>query len=96
VIVGLQTTFTPEGALDDERVRVQRAQIDGARERMLSALAGTKHRVVNTFETVPSVALDLDAEALATLERSGLAAPACPAPTRRPRPSTSYRQANRR
>jgi subtilisin family serine protease len=74
VIVGLQTTFTPEGALDDERVKVQRAQIDAARERMLSALAGTEHRVVNTFETVPSVALELDADALATLERSGLAA----------------------
>src|SRR5262245_16087589 len=60
VIVGLQTAFTPEGALDDERVKTQRAQIDGAREQMLRALAGTKHSVVNTFETVPSVALELD------------------------------------
>jgi subtilisin family serine protease len=74
VIVGLQTTFTPEGALDDERVKLQRGQIDGAREGLLRALAGTKHRVVNTFETIPSVALELDADALAALEKSGLAA----------------------
>jgi hypothetical protein len=74
VIVGLQTTFTPEGALDAARVKDQRAQIDAARERLVGALAGTKHRVVNTFETIPSVALELSAEALATLERSGLAA----------------------
>jgi len=74
VIVGLQTTFTPEGALDAARVKDQRAQIDAARERLVRALAGTKHRVVNTFETIPSVALELSPEALATLERSGLAA----------------------
>jgi subtilisin family serine protease len=74
VIVGLQTAFTPDGALDDERLKTQRAQIDGAREQLLRALTGTKHRVVNTFETIPSVALELDAEALAALEKSGLAA----------------------
>jgi subtilisin family serine protease len=74
VIVGLQTPFTPEGALDDERLKTQRTQIDGARERLLRSLGGTKQRVVNTFETVPSVALELDAEALAALEKSGLAA----------------------
>jgi subtilisin family serine protease len=74
VIVGLQTAFTPEGALDDERVKTQRAEIDQARERLVRALAATKHRVVNTFETIPSVALELDADALAALEKSGLAA----------------------
>jgi hypothetical protein len=74
VLVGLQTAFTPEGALDDEGVKLQRAEIDGARQRLVRALAGTKHDVVNTFETIPSVALELDAQALATLERSGLAA----------------------
>ena len=74
VIVGLQTTFTPEGALDAAAVKTQRAQIDGAREKLVGALAGTKHRVVNTFESVPSVALELDQQALDTLERSGLAA----------------------
>ena len=74
VLVGLQTAFTPEGALDDERVKLQRTQIDGAREQLLRSLAGTKHEVVNTFETVPSVALELSPEALTALERSGLAA----------------------
>jgi subtilisin family serine protease len=74
VIVGLQTRFTPEGALDAARVKDQRAQIDGARERLVRALAGTKHRVANAFETIPSVALELSPEALTVLERSGLAA----------------------
>ena len=74
VIVGLQTNFTPEGALDDERVKLQRAGIDGARAGLLRALDGTKYRVVNTFETIPSVALELSPEALVALERSGLAA----------------------
>ena len=74
VIVGLQTPFTPEGALDDERAKTQRADIDGARERLLRSLTGTKHSVVNTFESIPSVALELDASALAALEKSGLAA----------------------
>ncbi len=74
VIVGLQTRFTPEGELDEARLKDQRAEIDGARERLVGALAGTKHRVVNTFETIPSVALELSPEALIALERSGLAA----------------------
>ena len=74
VIVGLQTEFTPEGALDDERVKEQRTRIDSVRERLVRSLDGTKHEVVNTFETIPSVALELDADALAALERSGLAA----------------------
>jgi subtilisin len=74
VIVGLQTEFTPEGALDEELVKVQRTRIDTVRERLVRALDGTKHEVVTTFETIPSVALELDADALAALERSGLAA----------------------
>ena len=74
VIVGLQTEFTPEGALDDARVKEQRTRIDSVRERLVRVLDGTKHEVVNTFETIPSVALELDADALAALERSGLAA----------------------
>ncbi len=74
VIVGLQTEFTPEGSLDDERVKEQRTRIDSVRERLVRSLDGTKHEVVNTFETIPSVALELDADALAALERSGLAA----------------------
>ena len=74
VIVGLQTRFTPEGALGDEAVKLQRGAIDVAREQLVRSLDGTKHEVVNTFETVPSVALELDQDALTALERSGQAA----------------------
>jgi subtilisin len=74
VIVGLQTRFTPEGALGATAVKAQRAQIDRARERLVGSLAGTEHRVVNTFETIPSVALELSPDALSALERSGQAA----------------------
>src|SRR5687767_4807345 len=73
VIVGLQARFTPEGALSETAVKDQRAQFDSLREQLVRSLAGTDHRVVNTFETVPSVALELSPDALAALERSGLA-----------------------
>ena len=74
VIVGLQARFTPEGALGDEAVKQQRAQIDALRDRLVTSLAGTKHRVAGAFETIPSVALELDQDALDALERSGQAA----------------------
>jgi subtilisin len=74
VIVGLQARFTPEGALSETAVKEQRAQFDVLRQQLVRSLAGSDHRVVNTFETIPSVALELSPDALASLERSGLAA----------------------
>ncbi|HET9444401.1 MAG TPA: S8 family serine peptidase [Acidimicrobiales bacterium] len=73
-IVGLQTTFTPEGSLDAEGVRKQRNAIAEARGNVVAALADHPHAVVQTFDSVPYVALELSPGALRALERSGRAA----------------------
>ena len=70
VIVGLQTRFTPEGALDDDRAsRTQRprstacASGSSARSPARSTASSTRSR------PIPSVALELSPEALGALER---------------------------
>ncbi len=70
VIAGLRTSFTPEGALSADGRRVQRTSIDDATARVRRALAGTRHEVVHTYETVPYIALVLSPKALERLEAS--------------------------
>ena len=74
VIVGLQTSFKPEGRLDAGAKQAQHARIKGARDQVLDALAGSPHKRIHTYETVPYVALELSQEALEQLQRSGEAA----------------------
>jgi subtilisin len=74
VIVGLQTQYRAEGSLSAAATQDQRAGIDQKRNDLLKALKGTKHQVVNTYNTVPYVALKLSADALDKLEKSGQAA----------------------
>ena len=74
VIVGLQTRFTPEGALSSAAANDQRASVDQKTKEMLGALQGTKHDVIHTYDSVPYVALSLTAAALERLQKSGLAA----------------------
>ena len=74
VIVGLQTSFTPEGRLDAAAKRAQHERIKGAREQVLDALAGSSHKRIHNYETVPYVALEVSEKALEQLQRSGEAA----------------------
>src|SRR4051794_26396657 len=74
VIVGLQTRFTPEGALDAAQVASQRSDIHGQTNQVVAALDGSRFGVTHRFSAVPYVALKLSSEALSKLESSGLAA----------------------
>ncbi len=74
VIVGLKTAFTPEGALPEDRRAAQRSDIARATEDVRRALAGTEHRVIHTYETVPYIALELSPKALDRLQSEGVAA----------------------
>lgn len=71
VIVELDVATLPEGRLaapgsrDQQRQRISAAQLTLEEE-----LMGTSHRVARRFRTIPFVALEVDAEGLAQLERS--------------------------
>src|SRR5215510_7745154 len=73
VIAGLAVAFTPEGQLPRPAgVAAQRAAIAVAQGRMLSRLAGSPHRVTRRFASIPFLALEVSAAALAALESQEL------------------------
>jgi subtilisin len=74
VIVGLRTSFTPEGALSHDRRSAQRSDIATATAEVRRALAGSSHRVIHTYETLPYIAVEVSAKALDRLQSEGLAA----------------------
>jgi subtilisin len=62
----------PEGLLSSQKaVARQRAEIAASRSRVLARLHATRHRVVHAYETVPLLALDVEADALTRLEAAG-------------------------
>ncbi len=68
VIVGLNTAFRPEGELGRfDAVAQQREQIASAREALLGRLAAYDVQAVKTYETVPYVAMTVDAAGLDAL-----------------------------
>lgn len=71
VIVELRLPFDfrPEGELSDQGAREQRRAIAAAQEQITTQLSGTQFRVVRRQSTVPFVALEIGADALARLER---------------------------
>jgi hypothetical protein len=77
VIVGLRMSHTAEGGLSATAAQTQRAMIGLRTAQIKAAVAGIDGkgaRVVNTFEYVPFVALELTPVALDRLQASGLAA----------------------
>ena len=73
VIVQLRASALPEGELSGaEAVASQRRAIASAQSAVLTELAGTSHRVIRTFETIPFLALDVSPGALQALEGSAL------------------------
>ena len=61
----------PEGRLLPAAVATQRADLRQVRRQILTRLAGRVHRVLHEYDTVPLVALEVGADALAELEASG-------------------------
>ena len=73
VIVQLRASALPEGELSGaEAVASQRRAIASAQSAVLTELAGTSHRVIRTFESIPFLALEVSPGALQALERSAL------------------------
>lgn len=74
VIVKLRTPslHRAEGRLDRAARRAQRRDIASRQVRLIDRLGGRGLRVVHRFRTVPYVALEVDAAALARLEGAGL------------------------
>jgi subtilisin family serine protease len=71
VIVQLRVTTTLEGKLQSAAaVASQRQDIAAMRGAALAELAGTSHRTVREFATIPFVALEVAPDALSTLEAS--------------------------
>ncbi|MGI8758064.1 MAG: hypothetical protein ACR2K0_02030, partial [Acidimicrobiales bacterium] len=66
-IVGLNVGFRPEGNLAPARANAQRRGIGTARQRVLERLKGTSHGVARSFQTVPSVVLELSPAAVERL-----------------------------
>jgi len=71
VIVQLGVTTFPEGELESaEAVALQRQDITTMRSAVLAELAGTGHRTIREFETIPFVALEVAPDAMTALEAS--------------------------
>lgn len=70
VIVGLDSSFAPEGGLSSKRVAAQRSGIRDARQALLRDLGSSRYEVVRRFDSIPYVAMEVSAAALARLEAS--------------------------
>jgi subtilisin family serine protease len=65
----LPTPHVPEGTLGSAAAVIgQRQRIESQRLRLLSRLPGVAYRLIHQYQTLPYVALDVDASALAALE----------------------------
>lgn len=68
IIIELDVAFTPEGELPDQQaVADQRQAIAAAQQRLLQRMAGFAIGNVNTYETIPFVAMNVDEAALRDL-----------------------------
>jgi subtilisin family serine protease len=71
VIVQFRAPMTPEGELQGaDAVASQRQDIAATRYAALAKLAGTSHRTIREFTTIPFVALEVASDAMAALEAS--------------------------
>jgi hypothetical protein len=67
----LDPPFVAEGTLPDAAaIAAQRQAIGTAQDRVLSALRGTRFSLAHRYTTTPFLALTIDPDALAVLERS--------------------------
>lgn len=70
VLVGLNVPWQMESTLTEDGVRAQREAIGSVQGNLLTELAGTNHAIVRRYQEVPGIALEIGADALATLARS--------------------------
>jgi subtilisin family serine protease len=70
VLVSLDVEYQPEGKMPRGRASEQRARISRAQDSLLNRLTATSVSNVKRFDYIPALALIVDAEGLAELEKS--------------------------
>ena len=71
VLVGLDVPWSMEGMLTENAITAQRQVIKGVQNDLLTELSGTQYKVVRRYEVIPGIALEVGADALAVLKKSG-------------------------
>ncbi|MEX0803461.1 MAG: hypothetical protein WD688_09110, partial [Candidatus Binatia bacterium] len=57
--------------LTENAITAQRQAIKGVQNDLLTELSGTQYKVVRRYEVIPGIALEVGADALAVLKKSG-------------------------
>jgi hypothetical protein len=70
VLVGLNVPWTMEGTLTENEVVTQRRAIGSAQNDLLTQLSGTEFRIVQVYDSIPGIALEVGNDALAVLSKS--------------------------
>lgn len=70
VLVGLNVPWQMELKLNEDAVQAQRASIGSVQRNLLTELSGRNYKIIRRYERVPGIALEVGADALATLAQS--------------------------
>jgi hypothetical protein len=70
VLVGLKVPWQMESRLSEEQVRLQRQAIAAIQKDLLAEIAGKSFKIIRRYDSVPGLALEVGADALAELARS--------------------------
>jgi hypothetical protein len=70
VLVGLKVPWQMESQLSEEQVRLQRRAIAAIQRDLLTEINGKSFKIIRRYDTVPGIALQVGADALAELARS--------------------------
>jgi hypothetical protein len=66
----LNVSWHQEGSLTDDAIQAQRQAIGSVQTDLLSELSGTKYKIIRQYQMIPSIALEVGADALSVLEKS--------------------------
>jgi hypothetical protein len=70
VLVGLNVPWQLEAKLDEGAVQAQRTSIASVQRDLLTELTGSNYKITRRYQQVPGIALEVGADALATLAQS--------------------------
>lgn len=70
VLVGLKVPWQMESTLTEEQIQAQRDAIATVQKGLLSDLDGTSYQLIRLYSTIPGIALEVGADALAELAQS--------------------------
>jgi hypothetical protein len=70
VLVGLNVPWQIESSLSENAISLQRRAINVVQNQLLNELSGTNYKLVQRYDVIPGLALEVGADALAVLEKS--------------------------